>query len=189
MKKLAIFASGSGTNFQAIIDAIAKNELEAQIAGLITNRDETGAASRAISNHIPVTVIKDSDPVILNEKIEAQLSAWDPDLIILAGFLKIIPDGIVRNYHRRIINIHPSLLPKYGGKGFYGMIVHQAVLKSGDKVTGCTVHYVNDEYDKGDIIEQTHVEVHPTDTVEKLAARVLKAEHQLLPRVIKELLT
>ncbi|MEX0944650.1 MAG: phosphoribosylglycinamide formyltransferase [Balneolaceae bacterium] len=189
MKKLVIFASGSGSNFQAIIDAIARNELEAQIAGLITNRDETGAAGRAISNNIPVTVIKDSDPVMLNEKLEAQLSAWNPDLIILAGFLNKIPDKIVRKYHGRIINIHPSLLPKYGGKGFYGRKVHQAVLNSDDKITGCTVHYVNDEYDKGDIIEQSHVEIHPTDTAEKLAARVLKAEHQLLPRVIKKLLT
>lgn len=188
MKKLVVFASGSGSNFQAIIDAIREHRIKAQITGLITNRENTGAEKRAIHHNIPVAIISDNDPSSNENKLENRLADWSPDLIVLAGYLKKVPDHIVRKYQNRIINIHPSLLPKYGGKGFYGLNVHEAVLRSGDTLTGCTVHYVNENYDEGDIIDQIEVEVHDTDTPETLASRVLKEEHKLLPNVIKKLL-
>lgn len=188
MKKLVIFASGSGTNMQAVIDEIEGESIHAEIAGLITNKPNIQAVERAKKHHIPVCVITEEDAENYVSKLEKQLSEWKPNLIVLAGFLKMIPDSIIRKYENKIINIHPALLPKYGGKGFYGLKVHKAVLESGDKETGCTVHYVNEEYDKGPIISQVKVPVHSSDTPEVLAKRVLKAEHQLLPSVIKKLI-
>lgn len=188
MKKLVIFASGSGTNMQAVIDGIEEESIHAEIAGLITNKQDIHAVERAKKHHIPVCVITETDAEDYASTLEKQLSEWQPDLLILAGFLKKIPDSIIRKYENKIINIHPALLPKFGGKGFYGLKVHKAVLESGDKETGCTVHYVNEEYDKGPIISQTKVPVHPSDTPEILAKRVLKAEHKLLPSVIKKLI-
>lgn len=173
---------------QAVIDEIEGERIQAEIAGLITNKHHIKAIERAKKYDIPVCVITESDEEIYTSKLEKKLAEWQPDLIVLAGFLKKIPDSIIRKYERRIINIHPALLPKYGGKGFYGLNVHKAVIESGDKETGCTVHFVNEEYDKGPIISQAKVTVHPSDTPEVLAKRVLKAEHELLPSVIKKLI-
>lgn len=188
MKKLVVFASGSGSNFQAIIDAVENGTISAEIAGLISNKKEAGAVGRAQKHQIPVRIIPAEDPGFFVKELPRQLDIWSPDLIVLAGFLKKIPDKILKKYPRRIINIHPSLLPKYGGKGFYGQRVHQAVLDAGDDISGCTVHYVNEEYDRGDIIRQERVDVLPGDTPETLAARVLSREHQILPVVIKDLI-
>lgn len=188
MKKLVIFASGSGTNMQAIIDEVEEKRIDAKIAGLIANKPGIKAIERAKKYGIPVSVIMDSDPVSYTAQLEKKLTEWKPDLIVLAGFLKKIPDSIIKAYKNKIINIHPALLPKFGGKGFYGLNVHKAVIESGDKITGCTVHYVNEEYDKGPVISQKKVEVLPSDTPEILAKRVLKAEHQLLPLVIKRII-
>lgn len=173
---------------QAVIDEIEKKRIQAVITGLITNKPHIKAIERAKKYGIPVCVISETDEKIFASKLKEQLSEWQPDLIVLAGFLKKIPDSIIRMYENKIINIHPALLPKFGGKGFYGLNVHKAVLESGDKETGCTVHYVNEEYDKGPIISQAKVNVHPSDTPEVLAKRVLKAEHELLPSVIKKLI-
>ena len=120
--------------------------------------------------------------------IEKTLQDWDPDLIVLAGYLKKIPDSVVDYYKDRIINIHPSLLPKYGGKGFYGRNVHKAVIEAGDPFSGCTVHFVNSEYDRGSIIQQKKIPVFSADTPDSLAKRVLKEEHKLLPKVINQLI-
>ena len=188
MKKLVIFASGSGSNFQAIIDAIESGYITAEIAGLVSNKEGIGAIERARNHNIPVAVISDSDHEQFTSRLKQQLADWKPDLIILAGFLKKIPDEIVRLYRNKIINIHPALLPKHGGKGFYGLRVHRAVLEAGDQESGCTVHYVNENYDEGDVIRQAKVPVHQTDTPETLAARVLKEEHKLLPSVIKQII-
>lgn len=188
MKKLVIFASGSGTNMQAIIDEIKAGEIQAEIAGLIVNKPEIKAIERAKKFNIPVTVITDKDENNFEDKLKKQLKEWEPDLIVLAGFLKKIPNLIIKEYKNKIINIHPALLPKYGGKGYYGLNVHKAVLESGDNESGCTVHYVNEEYDKGPIIDQAKVPVQSSDTPEILAKRVLKAEHDLLPSVIKKLI-
>lgn len=189
MKKLVVLASGSGSNFQAIIDAVRNNELNIEIAGLITNRDGIGAIEHAKMNRIPVNVINDTDQDDFKIKLIDQLQKWQPDLIVLAGFLKKIPPEVITGFPNKIINIHPALLPKFGGKGFYGLRVHEAVLKSGDTISGCTVHYVNNEYDRGWMIEQKEVPVLPSDSPEILAKRVLKAEHELLPSVIKKLIT
>lgn len=173
---------------QAVIDEIEKKSIQAEIAGLITNKSHIKAIERARKYGIPVCVVSETDEKNYALKLKEQLLEWQPDLIVLAGFLKKIPDSIIRMYENKIINIHPALLPKFGGKGFYGLNVHKAVLESGDKETGCTVHYVNEEYDKGPIISQAKVKVHPSDTPEVLAKRVLKAEHELLPSVIKKLI-
>lgn len=188
MKKLVIFASGSGTNMQAIIDEIETGKIQAVIAGLIVNKPEIKSIKRAEKFDIPVSIITDKDEKTYTKKLLKQLKAWQPDLIVLAGFLKKIPDLIIKEYKDKMINIHPALLPKYGGKGYYGLNVHKAVLQSGDTETGCTVHYVNEEYDKGPIISQATVPVQASDTPEILAKRVLKAEHKLLPAVIKKLI-
>lgn len=188
MKKLAVFASGSGSNFQAIIDGIEKKEIHAKISGLITDRPNSGAAKRAEKHQIPYVEIVEKNPELFSKIAIRQLNTWKPDLIVLAGFLRKVSDEIIHRYPNKIINIHPSLLPKYGGKGFYGLNVHKTVLEAGDHESGCTVHYVNEDYDRGEIIMQQKVNVHADDTPETLAERVLKSEHQLLPNVINKLL-
>jgi len=188
VKKLVIFASGSGSNFQAIINSIENNDIPAEIAGLIVNKRNIQAVNRAEKHGIPVAVLSTDDEPMFEEQLLRQLDEWEPDLIVLTGFLKKIPERIVRKYPNKIINIHPALLPKFGGKGFYGLRVHRAVLEAGEKESGCTVHYVNEEYDKGDIIAQEKVPVYPADTPEQLAKRILKKEHKLLPSVIKKII-
>lgn len=189
MKKLVIFASGSGSNFQAIINTIEKNEIEAGIAGLITDRTGIGAIEIAHANQIETVALPPEPADEYISGLHENLTKWKPDLIVLAGYLRKIPSDIVRRYPNKIINIHPALLPDYGGRGFYGMNVHRAVIEAGEKESGCTVHFVNEEYDRGAIIRQERVPVLPEDTPETLAKRVLQAEHQVLPLVIKTLLT
>ncbi|MEX0662924.1 MAG: phosphoribosylglycinamide formyltransferase [Balneolaceae bacterium] len=189
MHKLVVLASGSGSNFQAIIDAIHRGDIDAQIVGLITNKSEIGAIERAEKNSIPVKVVSPSDPTHFNQNLLNTLLEWNPDLIVLAGFLKKIPDKVIEAFSGKIINIHPSLLPKYGGKGFYGKRVHQAVINAKETESGCTVHLVDEKYDTGAIIEQVVVPILPTDDAETLAKKVLKQEHKLLPKIINKILT
>ncbi|MBO6586956.1 MAG: phosphoribosylglycinamide formyltransferase [Gracilimonas sp.] len=189
MKNIVVFASGSGTNFQSIIDAIQRGELSARISGLITNKPGIGAIERAEKNDIPVKVINPEEPGSEQDYEEAllrQLEAWDADLIALAGYLKKIPSSVIKMYSNRILNIHPSLLPKFGGKGFYGSNVHKAVLEAGETESGCTVHIVTEEFDEGPILAQIKVPVHENDTPEDLAKRVLKEEHRLYPQTIQK---
>lgn len=191
MNHLVVFASGSGTNFQAIIDAVQAGRVPAGISGLIADRGEIGAIERAEKNNIPVRVLP--PPASVEEegyvrKLLDQLRRWEPDLIVLAGYLRRIPREVVSAYEGRIINIHPALLPRYGGEGYYGMRVHRAVIENGDAESGCTVHLVNEKYDEGPVIDREKVPVHPSDTPEDLAARVLEKEHELLPRVIRRML-
>jgi len=189
LKNIVVFASGSGSNFQAIIDSIGKGEIDAQISGLIASRSGIGAIERAISHNIPHYVPSDeSSGTGFSDVLISKLKEWNPDLIVLAGFLKKIPSEVIETYRNRIINIHPSLLPKFGGKGFYGINVHKAVVHAGETESGCTVHFVNEHYDKGDIIRQKKVTVSDDDTPETLAQKVLKQEHKLLPNVIAEIL-
>jgi len=192
LKKIVVFASGSGTNFQAIIDTVVQKSIHAEITGLITDNPDAAAIKRAQKNGIPFRVLRSADYNdyqaytfgLLN-----QLNEWKPDLIVLAGYLKKIPVEVIRLYENRIINIHPALLPKYGGKGFYGMNVHRAVIAAGEKESGCTVHIVTEEYDKGPILAQMKVPVKKDDRPETLQQRILKQEHRLLPQVINKLLT
>lgn len=188
MHNLVFFASGSGTNFQSVIDAIESGQIEAQITGLVTNRPEAGAIKRAQKHGIPTFVI-DSNASDFEQKLLDLLSELNPDLIVLAGYLKKIPTVIINTYSGRIINIHPSLLPKYGGKGYYGMNVHRAVIENEEDVSGCTVHFVDEIYDNGQIIKQIEVPVSSTDTPESLAEKILRREHELLPNTIHKLLT
>lgn len=187
MKRIVIFASGSGTNFQSVIDAVESGRIKAKIAGLIASKQGAGAVERAKAHNIPVEVIPPRTPEF-SHNLLSQLIKWNPDLIVLAGYLSKIPHAVLEKFENRIINIHPSLLPKYGGKGFFGMRVHKAVIESGDAETGCSVHIVTDDYDEGPVLEQTVIPVRPDDTPESLAERVLEEEHKLLPKVIANII-
>ncbi|MDR9419705.1 phosphoribosylglycinamide formyltransferase [Gracilimonas sp.] len=188
MKNLVVFASGSGTNFQSIIDAVESGELTANIAGLITNKPNIGALERALTHGIPSRIISPQEYSTEDEFAEEllkQLRAWGTDLIALAGYLKKIPSSVIREYENRILNIHPALLPKFGGKGFYGLNVHKAVIEAGEKESGCSVHIVTEEFDEGPVITQKKVPVQNDDTPKKLAQRILEQEHKLYPEAIQ----
>ena len=175
---IAVFASGTGTTLQRLIDS--QDRYGYRVALVVVNR-ECMAADRAAKAHIPTLQTKDW------ETIDDSLRAHEIKLIVLAGFLAIIPNWICKKWEGQIINIHPSLLPKHGGKGMYGIRVQEAVLTAGDKEAGCTVHYVSAEVDGGRIIAQSVVEVHSNDTPQSLAERVQQAEKQLLPQIVGRL--
>jgi phosphoribosylglycinamide formyltransferase 1 len=189
--RIAVFASGGGTNFQALIDEINRGNLNAKLAGLISSRPDAGAIIRAESQGIPVTVVKQSDyssEHTFGEELNRILKKWDPALIVLAGYMLKIPAVVIDAYPGRIINIHPALLPKFGGQGLYGIRVHRAVLAAGETMSGCSVHIVTKDYDEGPVVGQITVPVEPGDTPERLAARILNEEHKLLPRITGMLL-
>lgn len=191
LKKIVVFASGSGTNFQALIDEAQSGRIEARIAGLITDRGEIGAIRRAENHGIPVRVLSPGELEKNSRFAEALLKVlrgWDPDLIVLAGYLRKIPPAVISAYRGSIINIHPALLPDYGGEGFHGMNVHRAVIENRETRSGCSVHHVTEQYDEGEVIDREAVPVRPGDTPESLAERVLEKEHELLPRVVARLL-
>lgn len=190
MINIVVFASGSGTNFQSIIDAVDEGKINGRIRGLITNKSDIQAIERAHQHNIPHITISPGTFDNQSEYVDTlitRLANWEADLIVLAGYMLKIPAAVIKNYEGKIINIHPSLLPKYGGKGFYGINVHQAVLENKEHESGCTVHIVTEEYDEGPILAQRKVPVYDTDDAEELAKRILKQEHKLLPEVIAEL--
>ena len=176
---IAVFASGTGTTLQTLIDKQLQHGY--RVALVVANR-ECSAIARAQDSHIPTLLSKDWIA------IDQTLTQHDVQLVVLAGFLAIIPEWICHKWEQRIINIHPSLLPKHGGKGMYGIRVQEAVLAAGDTTAGCTVHYVSAEVDGGSIIAQTTVPVLPNDTPDSLVARVQQEEKQLLPRTIEAIL-
>lgn len=189
MKKIAVFASGGGTDFQSVIDA-NENEKFCEIALLIASKEGIGAIDRAKKHGIPACVFANKDyPDVekMYEELTYLLNFNGVDYIVLAGWLKIIPDSFIKAFKDRIINIHPSLIPAFCGAGYYGLKVHQAVLDYGAKISGCTVHFVNEVPDGGAIIAQRAVEVKADDTAETLQQRVLKEEHELLPYCVKKL--
>ncbi len=189
MKRIAVFASGSGTDFQSVIDANEKQKF-CEIVYLIASKDGVGAIDRAKNYGIPTAVFAKNDYPDLETlygKLTYLLNINRVDYIVLAGWLKIIPDSFIEAFKDRIINIHPSLIPAFCGSGFYGLKVHQAVLDYGAKVSGCTVHFVNEVPDGGAIIAQTAVNVEDSDTAESLQARILEEEHKLLPYCVKKL--
>ena len=186
-----MFASGSGTNFSSILEHIKKGELHSDIKLLITNNSDCGAAVTARENnieavHISRKVYPDLSTGEYSNLFLKELEKHDIGLIVLAGYMKMLPAEVVRKYRGRIINIHPALLPKHGGKGMYGLNVHRAVLDAGDKETGVTVHFVDEEYDEGEIIFQQSIAVEEGDTPESLMARVKELEHRVYPMVIGE---
>ena len=190
--KLAILASGEGTNFESIVRASREGRLEAEVVGLITNRGKIGALGRADRLYIPSKIIAPShfngrDPWDL--ALISQLEAWRADWVILAGFLALIGPPMLKRFPHRIVNSHPSLLPKHGGRGMYGDHVHEAVLKAGDLETGITIHTIDDLYDQGKILAQERVKVERGDSVTQLSDRVRALELALYPRVLNDLVT
>ena len=188
--RIIIFSSGGGSNFINIYKHTVDREINAKIVLLISNNPNSGAVEFADKNNINFEVINKfryKNQLNINKQYEMILDFNKPDLILLAGFMKKIPKNVVSAYSRKIINIHPSLLPKFGGKGYYGENVHKAVLSSKEKYTGVTIHFVNNEYDKGDIILQKKVKVEDGDTVSSLSKRVLKLEHSMYPAVVKKI--
>jgi formyltetrahydrofolate-dependent phosphoribosylglycinamide formyltransferase len=178
--RVAVLASGSGSNLQALLDACRPPE-PAEVVLVASNNADAGALGRARAANVATHVIRDAAAGA------ALLEVFDrhrADLIVLAGYLKLVPADVVRAYHGRMLNLHPALLPGFGGPGMYGERVHRAVLASGATVTGPTVHLVTTEYDRGPILAQWPVPVRGDDTAESLRARVLTAEHQLLPAVV-----
>ena len=185
--KLAVFISGGGTNLQALIDTCAKGTLKAEIKAVISNNSKAYGLDRARQAGLEtfhISRIVYSDEEDYQNALMDVLEEFEIDLVVLAGYMKLLPSVVVKKYYGRIINIHPALLPKYGGKGMYGMKVHEAVLQSGDKFSGATVHMVDDKYDQGPILIQRRVPVQNGDTPETLAARVLEVEHQILPQAV-----
>lgn len=185
MKNVAILASGEGTNAERIIRYFAEKKT-AKVCVVLTNKAEAGVIRRANALSIPVEVLLTSD--FKEGKATALLHDYRVDFVVLAGFLLRIPDDMLHDYPDRIVNIHPSLLPKFGGKGMYGSRVHQAVLEAGETESGITIHFINERYDEGAIILQARCPVMPDDTPDTLANRVHQLEYEHFPRVIEKLL-
>lgn len=185
VKKIILFASGSGSNAQRIMEYFADHP-QVEVAALFSNNPEAYALQRAKSSGVPAFAF--SREAFRAGEVLQQVQRLEPDLIVLAGFLWLLPAAFVAAFPNQIINIHPSLLPKYGGKGMHGQHVHRAVLEAGERESGITIHYVNEAYDQGTCIYQHPCPVAPDDTPETLAARVLLLEHEHLPRVVEELL-
>ncbi|MCL2888240.1 MAG: phosphoribosylglycinamide formyltransferase [Elusimicrobia bacterium] len=203
MKRIIVFASGGGSNFEALCHAAQSKVFDGKIVLLVASKPGIGAVAKAVRFNIPVYV-EGTFPEATNiiseeskgygaaynkqsvdkEELISQIKFYEPDLICLAGYLKKVPQEILDICP--VINIHPALLPSFGGKGMYGHHVHEAVLKSGAQKSGATVHFVDCEYDRGPIIMQQSVPVLPGDTPETLAARVLEVEHKIYPLCVKE---
>ena len=178
--RVAVLVSGGGTNLQAIIDKVADGSLhQVELVKVIASRESAYALERAAKAGIETAVAKEQ-PQVLEE-----LEASGAEIIVLAGYMKVLSPEIIKKYRNRIINIHPSLIPKFCGKGFYGIRVHNAVIDAGEKESGATVHYVDEGVDTGEIILQEKVPVLEGDTPEELAARVLKTEHVILAEGLK----
>ncbi len=185
---IAVFASGRGSNLQAILNAIHQNFLPARVTVVLSNNSKAGALEIARLQQIPaihLSLIQFPNEDAYVEKMLAVLQEHGVELIALAGYMKKLPRRIIENFRNRILNIHPALLPAFGGKGMYGHYVHEAVIASGAAVSGATVHLVDEEYDRGPIVMQQTVTVETTDTPETLAAKVLQIEHTLYVEALK----
>lgn len=183
--RIAVLASGGGSNLQALLDYFDAlgDASSGRVVVVASNRPESGALARATARDIPTAILrsaKQPDGAELGDVLEQH----SVDLVVLAGYLKLLPTDVVKRFDGRIINIHPALLPAFGGHGMYGNHVHRAVLDAGVKVTGVTAHFVNDVYDTGRVIAQWPVPVFASDDVASLAARVLRVEHLVYPRVV-----
>jgi len=184
MKNIVLFASGNGSNAEEIIKFFKNSEI-GKVVAIFSNKAEAKVLDRAKNHNIPSVVFNKTQ---LNEGfVLEQLHSFQPDLIVLAGFLLKFPESILKEYPK-VINIHPALLPKYGGKGMYGMNVHQAVLENKEKETGITIHYVNEHYDEGEFIFQKAVNIEDCKTAEEIAHKIHELEHQYFPEVIGKLI-
>lgn len=188
MSNIAIFASGSGSNAEKIMSYFAHNPQKGRVVALLSNKSDAYALERAKkwgveSSTFSAKELRESPEVVLN-----YLSSKGVDFIVLAGFMLLIPTALVRQYEGRLINIHPALLPKYGGKGMYGDNVHNAVIEAGEALSGITIHYVNEHYDEGAYIFQASVDITPQDTAQSLAQKIHALEHEHYPRIIGEVI-
>lgn len=184
--RLAVLASGGGSNLQAIVDHFAAPGAArvARVVLVVSNRAEAGALGRARAAHIPVAAL--ADPAD-GAALEQLLAGHGVECIALAGYLKLVPREVTARWRGRIVNVHPALLPRFGGPGMYGRRVHEAVIAAGERESGATIHQVDDVYDRGEILAREVVPVEPGDTPDSLAARVLAAEHRLYPRTLDAL--
>ena len=188
MKKIAIFASGEGSNFKVIYEKIIAWDIPAEICLVISNNPSCGAIDLAEQNSLTTFIVNKTrypdfhsrDTILMQNLLKA-----DIDLICLAGYMKMIPKNIVTHFKNRILNVHPALLPDFGGKGFYGMKVHEAVIESNAAESGATVHFVDAKYDNGPIVAQEKIIISADDTVNLLAEKVLAVEHRIYPEVVK----
>jgi len=186
MKKIAVFASGSGSNAQKIIEYF-DGKLTGKVEVILSNKKNAYVLERAKNFDIP-TYVFDREEFYNSLKVLNILTEHQIDLIVLAGFLWLVPENLLKNYPNRIINIHPALLPKYGGKGMYGEKVHEAVVANHEPYSGITIHYINERYDEGDIIFQAKCKVEPTDTTEDVASKVHALEYEHFPKVVEEVI-
>ncbi len=188
--KIGFLASHNGSNMQAIIDCIKNGKLDAVPVVVISNNSNAFALERAKSEGIPayhISIKQFQNEDELDQAILDTLIKHNANIICLAGYMKKIGPRVLNHFKNRVLNIHPALLPKYGGKGMYGKFVHEAVLKSGEKESGCTVHLVDEIYDHGKILGQKVVPVFPDDTIDTLAQRVLEQEHKLYPEILQKI--
>jgi formyltetrahydrofolate-dependent phosphoribosylglycinamide formyltransferase len=184
--RIAVLASGTGTNLQAILDYFDRlgERRAGEVVLVASDRAQAGALARARARGIAAEAIAPTSAMKERATLSALIDAQSPDFIVLAGYLRLVPLEVVRRYAGRMLNVHPALLPAFGGAGMYGRRVHEAVLDAGVKVTGVTAHFVDEEYDRGTIIAQWPVAVRAGDDADTLAARVLRVEHLLFPRVV-----
>ncbi|SEN39206.1 formyltetrahydrofolate-dependent phosphoribosylglycinamide formyltransferase [Peptostreptococcus russellii] len=180
MKKIAVLISGGGTNLQSIIDAVEAGKIKGEIRLVISNKEDAYGLERARKHNI--CAVFDNDEASIIDRLKSE----EIDLVVLAGFLKILSSNFTRAFENKIINIHPSLIPAFCGKGYYGLKVHQSAVDYGVKVSGATVHFVDENADTGPIISQETVKVLPDDTAEILQKRVLEVEHRILPMVVSK---
>jgi phosphoribosylglycinamide formyltransferase 1 len=185
VKRIAVFASGAGSNAQNLIEYFELHR-QAQVTLVVCNNPNAGVVKIAQEYGVEVLLIDKGD--FFDKNFPEQLHVRGIDLIVLAGFLWLIPPALIQFYSNRIINIHPSLLPKFGGKGMYGKRVHEAVLAAGEKESGITIHFVNEHFDEGKHIAQFNCEVNANDTIETLSARIHQLEHDHLPKVVEGML-
>lgn len=184
--RIAVFASGAGSNAQKIIDYF-RDSPTIRVALIVCNKPGAGVLNIATKEHIPILLIE-KEPFFRGNGYVDELSAAGIDFIVLAGFLWKVPSTLTAAYPNRIVNIHPALLPRYGGKGMYGMYVHEAIIAAGEKESGITIHYVDNVYDNGDIIFQATCSIEPGDTAATLAQKVHQLEHAHYPRIIEEVI-
>ena len=185
MKKIVIFASGSGTNAENIIKYFANKDC-ATVVSVFTNNSNAKVIERASDLKISSEIFSKNE--LFEDKVLEKLKNIDPDLIVLAGFLLKLPPSIIENYPNKIINIHPALLPKFGGKGMYGMNVHKAVVENQEKESGITIHYVNENYDEGNIIFQESFPLSGKETADDVAHKIHELEQRHFPEVIEKLI-
>ncbi len=186
MKRIAIFASGNGSNAQRITEYF--NDINGVVIALIiTNNPKAGVLERAKNLGIESVVCERSD-FVENAKVDTILDENRIDFIVLAGFLWLIPEFLINKYPNKIVNIHPALLPKYGGKGMYGMRVHEVIIANGEKQSGISIHYVNNNYDEGQIIFQAKVDIEGGETAESLAGKIHGLEYEHFPKVLEEVI-